>query len=144
MNISKISNQNFGAFVDYNMWDNVQLTPKDVDIIDTTIDIINKTEGRRIDVWGRIGTPNANEPNKLYVKLKSLPLIEDIFTIQQSSPKAQREDYKRHSKWFPLDESLLYNAIVYLHKQNGYIKYCKNHPEHSSIAKEGHGRPEFD
>ena len=143
MNISKIPNQTFGKFIDYNMWDNVKLNYRDENIIRTVIKVMDKVEGNSIDYFLRIGTPNKIEPGKLYVKLKSMPTIADVAKLKNYNPEVTCETYKRHSKWFPLDESLMYKAYEYLHKQNGYIHYCKKHPDHVFVPSEGYGKPRF-
>jgi len=143
MNISKITNVNFGKFESWEKWNNVTLYPRDESIMEDMQTAIDSYEGRTIKVFGNIGYPNPAKPNVKYVRLTTYPLHEDIDIIRQSHPNARSADYKRHSKWMPLyHPSTIQNALEYVHKQNGYIRYCKNHPDHE-LARPSLGTPKF-
>ena len=144
MNINRISNQNFGKFVCMSTWDTVSLYKNSLQTIQQAIDAVDAPggEGERLDVFFKVGTPNNQKPTKLYVKVKTIIHDEDLAKLQLARPEVTKQDYSRHSKWFPLDELLTRDVVNFLHKQNGYIHYCLNHPDHE-LSRPSLGKPKF-
>jgi len=132
MQISAISNTNFGKIFmeDIQIDRGTRLKHSDIVKMHTLVDALNDRVAKNISAYLSIGSPDVMG-NVISARITTQPTVRDMEAIKLVKPDADRHDYKRRSLWVPLDDSdIVAKLAKFMHKQKGYIHYCKNNPNH--------------
>ena len=139
MQISNVSNQNFGHFVKWEYMPGMSHLKKwDIKVRNNIERIINEEFGDKIKVYGCIGFKDIDKPYKKSVRLYTYPLKEDMSVIMVHKPNARSRDYRWKSNWFSLYDRFLTEGLLgYLGDHYKNIRYCVKHPDHHNIRHAG-------
>ena len=97
-------------------------------------ELLNATEAQNMVIFLNAGKPNADAPEDVYVRVKTNILEDDFEAIKQKNPSVNRDMYKKHSKWFPFDKTLMHEVFEFVKMQNNLIRDCKKNPNHNPLA----------
>lgn len=137
MQVTRVNNTyqkpNFGKFIKW-----VNKTAQDLNYserveLERIKQFLDQRQSNFINIIGEVADNFVQSAENKKVRFITLPLLNDLQTIRKNGkPNALLDEYKRYSKWFPLNNETKFEAKDFINRQIGYLKVCVNDPNHNA------------